>query len=106
MSMWRMVETSLAIWALILCLILKACSPAGAAEAPSVPLAVEVRLTHAEIEANLNLLNEAVKSIGLTQPQRLQDALVLLMKFQTALRADAEMRARAPAQDTVPPKKD
>lgn len=95
MSMWRVVETSLAIWALILCLILKACSPAGAAEAPPVPAAVEIRLTHAEIEANLNLLNEAVKSLGLAQPQRLQDALMLLIKFQTALKADAEMRAKA-----------
>lgn len=104
MSIWRMVETSLAIWGLIACLILKACSPAGASEAPQAPITVEIRLTHAEIEANLNLLNEAVKALGLAQPQRLQDALVLLIKFQTALKADAEMRTKAAT--AAPPTKE
>lgn len=100
---------NLALWGMIICLVLKACSPAAAQGAPQM---VTVAFTHAEIEANLNLINEAVKVLGLSQPQRTQDALMLLVKFQTALKADADARAKAvaparPAEPSPsPPKQD
>lgn len=102
---------NLALWGMIICLVLKACSPAGAQGAPQMQM-VTVAFTHAEIEANLNLINEAVKALGLSQPQRTQDALMLLVKFQTALKVDGEGRAKAsaparPAEPSPsPPKQD
>lgn len=57
--------------------------PAPAPAAPEKPLAVE--LTREQIVANINILHEYVKGVGLTQPQHVQDALALFKVMQGAL---------------------
>lgn len=73
-------------------------SPVPPSPAPQV---ISVPFTPTEIEANLNLVNDAVKAFGLSQPQRVQDALGILSKFQAALRADADARAKAASEPVL-----
>lgn len=80
----------------LVCLMLTGAAVAQpAAPSTEAPPLIKIDLTPQQIEANINLLHEFVKSVGLAQPQHVANATVLFAVFQAALKADAEARAKA-----------
>ncbi len=71
---------------------------AGAQTVPPPAGVVRLEMTPEQISANVNILHEFVKSSGLTQPENVRNATFLFEIFQTALKADADARAKAVAQ--------
>lgn len=85
---------------LLACLLLPSAA-LGQAPAPLSPISIP--MTAPMIEANINIMHEFVKGVGLTQPQRVQEALALLGVFQAALKADVDARAKTKATEPNKP---